>query len=269
MAKVFYVLSKLVFLVLRPSNALLLAMLAGLVLRWVGFRRRGAQLFGVGFLLLLIAGWTGLGAAMLRPLENRFSQPEATEVSSPKGIIVLGGVLDNEISTERRQAEFTDGVERLWAAAALSKRFPEAKVIFSGGSAGIVDYGFKPEAEFARGILGDLGVADDRMLIEPRARNTLENARFTLDLVQPQPGDRWILVTSAFHMPRAVGTFRAAGWSGLVPWPVDYRASDGGDLLERKAASDGLRLTDLATKEWIGLIAYRFAGYTDSLLPAP
>lgn len=265
----FYVLSKLGFLVLRPSNGLILAMGVGLLLRWTVLKRRGAQLFGLAFALLVISAWTGLGSLLLRPLENRFAAPVDVARLAPKGIIVLGGVLDNEISTERGRGEFTEAADRLLAAAELARRFPSAEVIFTGGSAGLSDYDLVPEADSARKSLLELGVAPERILLERRARNTLENARFTLDFVQPQPGDRWILVTSAFHMPRAAGTFRAAGWSGLVPWPVDYRTLSHTRVLEQQSASDGLKLTDLAVKEWIGLAAYRFAGYTDALFPAP
>jgi len=86
--------------------------------------------------------------------------------------------------------------------------------------------------------------------------------------VRPAAGERWLLVTSAFHMPRAIGCFRAVGFD-VIPWPVDYRTSGPGDawrLFPR--ASEGLRRVDLAAKEWAGLLAYYVTGRSTALLPA-
>jgi uncharacterized SAM-binding protein YcdF (DUF218 family) len=266
----FYVLSKLSFLILRPSNAFIVAMLVGLLLRTrARSRRRGTELFGLALMLMVLAAWSGLGSALIKPLEDRFAEPAAPEKLHPRGIIVLGGVIDTDLSVSRGTAELIDGAERLVVTARLARLYPDAKVIYSGGSGNLTDDGGTPEADFAYDLLVSFGIAPERILTERHSRNTLENARMTLDLAQPQPNDRWILVTSAFHMPRAMGTFRAAGWSGLTAWPVDHRTPVEMHLLEHQSASEGLALTDLAVKEWIGLAAYRFAGYTDSLLPAP
>jgi uncharacterized SAM-binding protein YcdF (DUF218 family) len=266
----FYVLSKISFLILRPSNAFIVAMLVGLLIRMrPRFRRRGTELFGIALVLMVLSGWTGFGSLMIKPLEDRFAVPANPDKLHPRGIVILGGAVDTEISTDRGTPELIDGAERLVVAARLARLYPDAKIIFSGGSAGLTDNDETPEADFARDIFLSFGITPDRILTERGSRNTLENARFTLELAQPQPNDRWILVTSAFHMPRAMGTFRAAGWSGLVAWPVDYRTTTSLHLLERQSASEGLALVDVAAKEWIGLLAYRFAGYTDSLLPAP
>jgi uncharacterized SAM-binding protein YcdF (DUF218 family) len=266
----FFVLSKLSFLILRPSNAVILAMLAGLILRLVPrLRRRGTQLFSLALVVLVLSGWTGAGSLLIRPLEDAFSPPAAPERLHPRGIVILGGGIDTDVSTDRGTPEFVDGAERLIAAARLARLYPEAEVIYSGGTNSLTDDGEVPEADFARDVLVSFGVPAERILVERTARNTIENARKTLELAEPQPSDHWILVTSAFHMPRAMGTFRAAGWSGIVAWPVDYRTNRDWHIIERHSASEGLSLTDLAVKEWIGLVAYRFAGYTDSIFPVP
>ena len=106
-------------------------------------------------------------------------------------------------------------------------------------------------------------------MMERRSRNTLENAEFSKALVAPKAGERWLLVTSAFHMPRSVGLFRKAGFA-VEPYPVDWRVGGRGDLFAfSKIAADGLERTDLAVREWIGLIAYRATGKIDELLPGP
>ncbi|WP_237154234.1 YdcF family protein [Oryzibacter oryziterrae] len=265
----FYALSKLGFMLIRPSNAFILLIFAGLLLRGLNHVRRGNQFVVIALLLMAASAWSCLPSLLMYPLEQRFSAPAHPESLNPTGIIVLGGIIDTHLSTERGAPEFVDGAERLIEAAALARRYPAARVIFTGGSATFVDSTDTPEAEFARQVLIDFGIAPERITLEKRSRNTRENAAFTLDVVQPQATDSWILVTSAFHMPRAMGTFRAAGWNGLTAWPVDYRVEPHPRLLEAQFASDGLFLTDLAIKEWIGLTAYRFAGYTDALFPAP
>ncbi len=114
-----------------------------------------------------------------------------------------------------------------------------------------------------------MGVPAERITTEDRSRNTAENARFTMRLIAPKPGERWLLVTSAFHMPRAVGSFRAVGFP-VIPYPVDYWTTDTDfDLAPRSEAVENLSRVDLAVKEWIGLAAYFTTDRVDTLFPAP
>jgi uncharacterized SAM-binding protein YcdF (DUF218 family) len=264
---VFFVLSKIAFLILRPSNAVIVAMGLGLLLRRTRFRRIGILSFTLGFAGLVIAGWTSLSTLLLRPLETRFPRADTLEVP-PTGIIVLGGSVDTAASTEHGTVEMIDGAERLAAAVRLAAAYPASKVIYTGGHGGYVD-GEQAEAAIAGPLLQSFGIAPGRIVLETASRNTVENATLTYDLVRPEPGDSWLLVTSAFHMPRAMGVFRTAGWTNVSPYPVDFRTLDGAPVLGRQYASEGLFLTDLAVKEWLGLLAYRFSGYTDAVLPAP
>jgi uncharacterized SAM-binding protein YcdF (DUF218 family) len=148
---------------------------------------------------------------------------------------------------------------------ALARRFPEARIVFSGGSAELVPDGYT-EGAAARRFFRAMGIEDARVTIEEASRNTAENARLSAALVGARAGERWLLVTSAFHMPRAMGSFRAAGWSPM-PWPTDYRTRGPEDRLPRPSL--GLSLVDLAAKEWVGLVAYRLTGRTDALFPGP
>ena len=114
-----------------------------------------------------------------------------------------------------------------------------------------------------------LGVPPDRITLESRSRNTAENAVYSKALVAPKPGERWLLVTSAMHMPRAIGAFREAGFP-VEAYPVDYKTNGWQDLGSLVGSlSAGLRQTDTALHEWIGLIAYRLTGKSSALLPAP
>ncbi|SCM75151.1 conserved hypothetical protein [uncultured Pleomorphomonas sp.] len=265
----FYVLSKLGFLFLRPSNALILALLLGAALRLFGWRRRGAELIGIALGVLVVCAWTGVPTLLLRPLEQRFPMPADPGHLNPAGILVLGGVIDTGLTTERRSTELIDGAERVIVAAELARRYPQARILLSGGSNGVFANDEIAESVLARDLLIEFGVPAGRITIEDRSRNTHENAVFSFAAVEPTPRDQWLLVTSAFHMPRAIGTFRAAGWNGVVAWPVDYRNGADTSWFGGRTAAEGLTMTDMAVREWIGLIAYRFAGYTDALLPRP
>src|SRR4029079_5186358 len=116
-------------------------------------------------------------------------------------------------------------------------------IVFAGGSGSL--FGNRPdEAQFASRLWQSLGIGASRIELENASRNTFENATMTKALVQPEPGQRWLLVTSAFHMPRAVGCFRRAGFA-VEPYPVDWQTGGPADLLSPfEAVSAGLGLTD-------------------------
>ena len=114
-----------------------------------------------------------------------------------------------------------------------------------------------------------MGVDPQRITLETRSRNTDENARFTAALVHPQSDQTWLIVTSAYHMPRAMGLFRKAGFEAIA-YPVDYRTVGGRrDWRLNANLPRGLELFDLAVHEWVGLVAYRLSGRIDSFFPGP
>ncbi len=261
----FFYASKLVWFALQPSSLIGLLLAGGLVLAlWQ--QRRGLRLVALGSAVYLIAGFSPLGHWLLIPLEDRFERPQ---LDGPvDGIIVLGGSIDTLVSKGRGVTALNEAAERLSEGAALARRFPQARLVFSGGSADLL-YAGMTEAGAAKALFARLGVSPQRLELEDRSRNTAENAAFTHDLVRSASGERWLLVTSAFHIPRAVGAFRAAGFD-VIPWPVDYRtrgAADAWRLFPR--ASEGLRRVDLAAKEWAGLLAYYVSGRTKAILPKP
>ena len=259
----FFYLSKLVWLAVQPSSLIAILLAGGLVLA-VWRRRWGLRLAALGALAYLLAGFSPLGHWLMIPLEDRFPRPELT--APVDGIIVLGGAVDTLVSGGRGVTMLNEAAERLVEGAALARRFPRARLVFSGGAAEVLYQG-TTEAAGARRLFARLGIAPERLVLEDRSRNTAENAAFTRELVQPEGDARWVLVTSAFHMPRAVGCFRAVGFE-VMPWPVDYRtrgAADAWRLFPR--ASEGLRRVDLAAKEWAGLLAYYVTGRTEQLLP--
>jgi uncharacterized SAM-binding protein YcdF (DUF218 family) len=154
----------------------------------------------------------------------------------------------------------------------LANRFPEAKIAFSGGDAGVI-YTSDSEAEGAAALFTQLGIPRERLILEAAARDTYENAALLKQELDKRgeigPGKRWLLITSAYHMPRAIGAFRRAGFD-VEPWPVDYRTRGRADLTRPfDKVSEGLRRVDVASREWVGLLAYWLTGRTDALFPAP
>ena len=263
----FFVLSKTLGALLLPTNFLIGVGFVGAILMFTRFASLGRKLVIAAVLLLVICGLSPLGNLLLYPLEQRFPPWDASR-GAPDGIIVLGASIEADLSTAHGTPVVRSSPDRLIAAAALAHRYPKARVVFSGGSANLISNDAR-EADFAGAIFESLGIDKSRLTMERASRNTQENAEFSKALVAPKEGERWLLVTSAFHMPRSVGLFRKAGFA-VEPHPVDWRVGGHSDLFNfTNIAIDGLGRTDLAIREWMGLIAYRVTGRIDDLLPAP
>ena len=266
----FFVLSKLLWIVAAPANAMVLVVLSGLALgaaRREGVARAGRRLAALGLLLVLACALGPLGTFALRTLEDRFPKLPADQ-PPPVGIVVLGGSVDQTIGAARGRVTISDAADRITEAVILSRRYPAARLVFSGGTNALFGE-VATEAADTRRLWIELGAAPERITIEDRSRNTDENARFTKALVTPRPGETWILVTSAYHMPRAVGLFRANDFP-VVPDPVDYRTTGtAADYWPGTDVAGGLERLDMVAREWIGLVAYRLTGRTAVLFPGP
>ena len=263
----FFELSKTVGAFLaNPGNLFFLVLLLGAILLWTPARRAGRLLITLAVLLGLAAATAPAGQTLRLALENRFPPP-AQWPAKVDGAVVLGGMVDPFVSRARGQLVLGDAVERLLAFAEIGRRYPEAKLVFSGGS-GVLGRQDTTEAETLRPHLGRFGLDPARVQFEGRSRNTHENAVLTRDLVRPAAGETWILITSAFHMPRAVGAFRQAGWT-VLPFPVDYHLEPDSPSAWGFNFLGEFGSLHMALHEWTGLIAYRLSGRTDALFPAP
>jgi len=261
------VLSKTLGYMMLPTNFLIGIGLVGIILGATRLASFGRKLAIFSLVLLAICGFSPLGDLLLDPLESRFPPWDAAR-GAPDGIIVLGGSIEADISAAHGTAVVRGAPDRIIAGAALALRYPNARVIFSGGSPNLVSNDAR-EADYAGAIFESLGIAKSRLIMERRSRNTFENAEFSKALVAPKEGERWLLITSAYHMPRSVGLFRKAGFA-VEPYPVDWRVGGRDDLFAfTNNAVEGLGRTDLAIREWLGLIAYRATGKIDDLLPGP
>jgi uncharacterized SAM-binding protein YcdF (DUF218 family) len=266
---VFFIASKIFWMLASPIILLLFVALCGLLL-CKGGRVRFARALGLAAILVLLAtAALPLDGLIIGPLENRFPLPPA-DMAPPTGIIVLGGAIDDEASAARGETVFDEGGGRITEAVILAKRYPQARVVYTGGTASLAPGASSTEALRARELMGQLGVAPERITIEDKSRNTDENARFTAAIVHPEPSQRWVVVTSAFHMPRAMGVFEKAGFHPIAypvafytlgRWPNDLRLSFD--------PARSLRILELAVHEWIGLAAYWASGRIDHLFPGP
>jgi uncharacterized SAM-binding protein YcdF (DUF218 family) len=258
-----FVAGKLLRFILAPGNLLVLLLAWG-VIRLVRSRGgRGRVLVASVTVVLVAIAALPLGQWMIAPLEHRFPVPTLPE--RVDGIVLLGGAVEPRVTGGRIEPVIDTGGDRVFGFLALARRYPTAKLLLVGGESAIFPQGHS-EAEVTRDLLVAQGLAPERMLIEPRSRNTIENAIFAQALAKPGPGETWLLVTSAVHMPRAIGCFRHAGWS-VVAFPTDFRAGDADDW--SLAFTPHLALVELATREWLGLLAYRLLGRIDVLFPGP
>jgi uncharacterized SAM-binding protein YcdF (DUF218 family) len=259
-----FTISKVLWLLLRPSTFMVLLGWVGLVCVWGNRFRVGlvliAAMLSYLFLILLLP----IDQWLLAPLEDRF--PRVSQAPAHvNGIIVLGGAVDTELTEAHRIPALNDAAERMTTFVALARRYPEAKLAFAGGN-GLLVHGRLSEADVAKALFDQLGL-NRPVIYEDKSRTTYENALLLGQRITPRTADIWILITSASHMPRAVGIFRKLGWP-VLPWPVAYKT--GSPRVDLPGALPGkLGLMDLAAHEWVGLLVYRVLRRIDTVLPGP
>ena len=262
----FFVLSKILWALVNPGNLLLLLLVLGAVLLWTRWRRFGRWLVGFSTVAFLLLAVVPLGNWAFGVLENRFP-PLVQLPERVDGIIVAGGIVNPVTSKDRGQLSINGAVERVYEMAVLSRRYPKARIVFSGGSGSLL-YPDLKEAHAVVPLFRQLGVDTKRVIFEDQSRNTAENAVNTYRVIQPKGGETWLLVTSAFHMPRTVGSFRKAGWD-VTPYPVDYNTRLTKALPVQFNFSGGVGSLGGAVHEFLGLFFYWLDGKTDELFPGP
>jgi uncharacterized SAM-binding protein YcdF (DUF218 family) len=260
-----FIFGKLVWALLQPGNLLLLCLLAGMLLLLRG-RRRGELLVVLSAIGLLLLAVAPIGPAMMLVLEQRFPRP-STLPSRIDGILVLGGAVDPRISLAYGETVFNGSIARVLGGVALARHHPEAKLALVGGEGEFIPIGFA-ESRATKGFVIEEGIPAAQLIVEERSRSTHENAVFAKEVIRPGAGQNWVLVTSAFHMPRAVGAFRAVDWP-VIPYPVDFKVDPRTGLRANFNLVDGLGSSTIAGKEWAGLLGYRLFGWTRELFPEP
>ena len=263
----FFLLSKTLGTMLLPVNFLIGIGVLGAILLSTRYAVLGRKLLATSALLLALCGFSPVGKLLILPLEQRFP-PWDPSRGAPDGIVVLGGAIDPDLSAAHGRPILGHSGDRIVAAAELARQYPNARIVYSGGNANLVGDDSAKEADYALSMLENLGVAKERLTAERLSRNTVENAEFVKAVAKPKEGERWLLVTSAYHMPRSIGLFRKAGFK-VEAYPVDWRAEPIQSVFIFLGCHEGLERTDVAMREWIGLAAYRLTGKTDDFLPGP
>lgn len=256
MDTLFFIFSKLVGLFLQVETWLAITLALSVIAGLLGRKGLSAWLSAAAFLAVSVISIFPIGETLLAPLEAEYVAQNIPE--QVDGIVVLGCAESPRKTLRWSQPQLNDASERLIAAASLAIVHPEARIVYAGGSGRLLDAvaGRAPLPPIAIAVLSSLGIDLGRVTWEDLSRNTAENAQLSFDLVHPEPGETWVLVTSAFHMGRAMASFEAAGWRDVVPYPVDYRTGSftggiGWDF------SSNLEDLNTAIKEWVGRLAYR------------
>ena len=258
---------KLAWLLLSPANLIALAALLVLLLWLTPWRRWGHRLAVLVCLFIGILAFVPFGGMLLQPLENRFpvvaTPPPADSLG---GIIVLGGAVNARMTAARGQPALGSAAERMTETVGLARRYPFLPVVFAGGDGTLLGTPLS-EAQVAGLLFDQLGLPATQVRYEGESRNTWENAVLAFERVRPSADKPWLLVTSAAHMPRAIGCFRRAGWN-VRAYPVDFETAAPFGGFDLNLAGHLASLT-AAVREWLALAFYRLAGRTDALLPGP
>ena len=264
------IISRTIWILIQPGNFFFLMLLLGLFLNIYNqkkniFLKIGRYLVITSITIMSLVGFTNLSSWILWPLESRMDAfRNKTDLSSYSGIIILSGSEDPLLTNATNQATFGDSSERLIQTAALARKYTTLPIIHSGGVRPVPS-GFS-ENDVARIFFKEAGINLSRVRFETDSYNTHSNAIGSKALIKVGECNKWLLVTSAFHMPRSVGTFQQAGIN-IQPYPVDYRTSLKYDGFFRLSFSENFQRFDLAIHEYIGLLAYYITGRSNKIFP--
>lgn len=261
-----WIISKVFWLFFSPNTSLLLVLVIGVSLIIFGREKLGQRLVIGATAILLLFGLVPIHEIFLVPLENRFPIPEPLP-DKIDGVIVLGGSEIPVLTKTRGQVSLTDSAERLTTFISLARSYPDAKLVYAGGQGALTTQEYKA-ASTAKLFFEQMGLDPGRVMFDSQSRNTMENAQNALQLANPGKGEKWVLITSAWHMPRSVGIFREMGWE-VIPYPVDFKTTGKVDFNLQIPSLYYTNDVSNIIYEWIGLVYYRLLGRTSELFPGP
>ncbi len=263
----FFIISKIFWVLVQPLNALCLAGFAGLILsrtnRWAVFGQKAMNMALAG---ILFFGVLPLGPILMSVLERPYNTASKLPAQLD-GIVLLGGAFEPALSQQAGHISLNGQASRVVCFLELAKSHPEATLVFSGGDGDILNPGQK-EADDAAAFFSLAGLKDRKIVFEDQSKNTYENAIFTKNLVQPKDSQNWVLVTSAYHMPRALGVFTKQGWGDILPYGCDPKTRGTFGIFGRiPNVTSNFGLLNLALKEYIGSLVYYVTGKSAFIRP--
>ncbi|WP_086993685.1 YdcF family protein [Rhizobium sullae] len=260
-----FLFSKLVWVFGQPLSLVFFLILFAFLALVLRFRRLGVFFSAFATLLLFVLLFTTTGNYLLQGLELRFPKPDR-DPDNLQCMIVLGGAFENEVNTTGHGIEFNAGADRFIEALRLAQKYPQSRILVSGGD-GSISGKYEGDAAASARFFPLFGVPHEQLIEERTSRTTFENAINTKELLASQGLANCLMITSGYHMPRSVGIFRKQGID-VVPWPTDYR-TDGHVTLGLDFTQPSQNAQNMATavREWFGLIGYYFAGRTSALYP--
>ncbi|TXT39105.1 MAG: hypothetical protein FD135_2424 [Comamonadaceae bacterium] len=256
-SKIMFIAAKFLAFLTQPLAWVALLILASLLcIRWPQLATR---LGGIALALLLILGWEPLPDAVLRQLESQYPALSHTApLNAYAGVVVLGGGLDaGYVWTTPGQSALNDAAERLTEVLPLLRRRPQLQVLFTGGE-GELFANALPEAERARQFFSSQGIAPEHLQYESASRTTYENALLSKSVPGIDATRPWLLLTSAWHMPRSMATFKSLGWN-VTAYPVDFRSGSSTPWTQYNMDS-GVKKWRTALHELLGMLAYKLSG---------
>lgn len=214
---------------------------------------------GSAMALILALGWKPLPDWLIRQLETQHQEiPPDADLSNYAGMVILGGSTETSfVAAAHTQPLLNDAAERMTAPLAMLRKNPHLRMVYTGGGT-VKGSGFISEAQRAKIFFDSVGLTEPRVEYEGASRTTHENATLSAQLPGVDITQRWLLVTSAWHMPRSMATFTKAGWN-VTAYPVDFRTGLATPWNEYSLGA-GLRSWQLVLHECLGWLAYRMTG---------
>jgi uncharacterized SAM-binding protein YcdF (DUF218 family) len=253
----FFLLSKIFWALFSPLTLIGLLFVAGTALLTLKKEKWGRRLLSAGATLFILAGFLPIGPNLVVFLETRYPVP-APLPDQVDGVIVLGGAVNSERSQILNQVSIGEYGERLTEMIKLSRTYPQARILYSGGEGRLIP-GSASETAAVQKLLQDLKIPRDHFIFESQSRNTYENMKYSFDLVHPQAGEKWLLLTSAFHLPRSTAIFEKAGWH-VIPYPAGYLEDNRYFFFRDLDVLGNFFKLQVAMKEIVGIIAYSLTG---------
>ena len=257
-----FYLSKILWLIINPFNIFIFFIFFGFIshffLRNIFYKLS----FFIAMLFFVITALMPTGKYMFYQLEKKFH----SKILLPKkidGILILSGATNPLLTKEFDQINLNGSIERLTESIQLLKKYPTAKIIFSGGSGSLQNPDLT-HAYVAKKFYIQQQIDVNKIIFESKSRNTFENIFFSKEIANPKPTENWILITTAFHMTRALNIGEKLNWQ-FIPYAVDFQLSKKFSWKPTLNFLNNILLMQSASHEWVGLIAYYFMGRTNKI----